>query len=142
MMLVTMAKNPKTDMETPSTQKVQLWIVLNFSWVSSPQWLEFRKKSSKVPLVMFRFSRASKSSIFQIRAQGSVVEKGLRRRPPDSRISKMRNKHLSFFSAFARWKTGSRKQPGLFLAIFYRSALSAISLKNKWKCHFLEEAIG
>ena len=88
-MLVMIAPNPKIDIAMPSTQKVQLWMVLYLSMSKWPQWLVFKSESDveASEVLSLRPSKASYSSIaFKCL---SVCE----RKRTDG--SKMRNKHLA-----------------------------------------------
>ena len=89
MMLVMIAPNPKIDIAMPSTQKVQLWMVLYLSISKWPQWLVFKSESDvkAAEVLSLRPSKSSNSSIaFKCL---SVCE----RKRTDG--SKMRNKHLA-----------------------------------------------
>ena len=90
MMLVMIAPNPKIDIAMPSTQKVQLWMVLYLSISKWPQWLVF-KSESDVKAAEVLSLRPSKSSNSSIAFKCLSVCEWKR-----TDCSKMRNKHLAW----------------------------------------------
>ena len=140
MMLVMIAPNPKIDIAMPSTQKVQLWMVLYLSISKWPQWLVF-KSESDVKAAEVLSLRPSKSSNSSIAFKCLSVCEWKR-----TDCSKMRNKHLAWALLLCRKKGPLMLCSSLFfetsrsytllawlLSFFHQMAVSLDSCLYNWQ---------